>query len=280
MIRLLISISLFLSACNLHPKEHREADAKLSNADALLAEKKYEESLVIYKNSYEQDSSNLKAIYGYALSNLKLGNNLQAIFYFNKYLAKVHSVDAYGYRGLAYDNLDSTQQALRDYSIAIELDSSIASVYNNRGLLKNKLKLYDEAMKDLAIALKIDSNQPECYNNIGLVYSDLGNENEAIRYYSKAILMDSSDGTSYYNRGVCYINAENYAKAIEDLNKAITLNPTNGLFYKNRAIAYYRLKDLDKTCEDLNKAVQFKDESSKEYLEKFCGQGVKGRKAI
>ena len=268
--RLLIwTLLIFFSSCN------RQLDNKttirLNQADSLLFSKKFDESFHLYKSTFDEDTLNLKATYGCGLTSLKSGNSLEAKQYFDRYLAKKQDANAFLYRGVSYDNLGSIQEAMLDYSKAIELDPDNAIAYNNRGSIKIvKFKMYDEGIKDISTALKIDSNQPACYDNIGLAYDYQGNYKEAERYYGIAISMDPTNSGYYFNRGAANINLRNFESALADLNQAIAIDSLNGLFYKNRAIVYYNLHNQDKTCEDLQRAVFFNDFSSKEYLEKLC----------
>src|SRR5688572_677693 len=138
MIRFIILITLFLlSACHSH-NNRTTWNAQLNDADLLLEEKRFEEAAAIYKNIYNEDSSNLRATFGYGRANLALGNMLQAVNIFNKYLSEKKDANAYLYRGMAYDYLDSAQQAIKDYSMAIALDSNSKVAFNNRGLLQVK----------------------------------------------------------------------------------------------------------------------------------------------
>ena len=145
---------------------------------------------------------------------------------------------AYNNRGKAYRDLGHPEEAIKDYNKAIELDPNNAVAYNNRGNAYRDLGHPEEAIKDHDKAIELDPNYAYAYNNRGNAYSDLGHPEEAIKDYDKAIELDPNYAAAYNNRGVAYKDFKKYAKAIEDYTRAIQLNPEYKKAYLNRARAY------------------------------------------
>ena len=92
-----------------------------------------------------------------------------------------------------YD-LDLYQEAIKDLSIAIELEPSFDVAYYIRGLIKYDLGLYKEAIKDYtrAIELKFDGpvypklDEAEAYYNRGKAKESLDLRKEAQEDYAIA----------------------------------------------------------------------------------------------
>lgn len=64
------------------------------------------------------------------------------------------------YRGYTYFNLNNYDQALADYTKAIELDgSTVPEVYFFRGTLNGLMKNYGDAIQDLTKAIELQGEQ-------------------------------------------------------------------------------------------------------------------------
>ena len=151
---------------------------------------------------------------------------------------QVLTVSDYIRRGnRAYDE-GRRQDALSEYSKAIELDSNCAAAYYNRGIVYGNLGQHENAIKDYDKAIELDPNYVNAYYNRGNVYENLGQHENAIKDYDKAIELYSNDAVAYNNRGAGYEKLKKYEKAIEDYTRAIQLNPEYKNAYLNRAGAY------------------------------------------
>ena len=159
----------------------------------------------------------------------------------------------YHYRGLANENLEKHEEAVEDYSKAIELDPNDAKAYNSRGAAKNNLKLYEEAIKDYDKALELDPNYADAYNNRGIANVKLGLYQEAIEDYDKAIDLEPKSANAYNNRANVKGKLGQHEDAIKDFNKAIELEPGNTGFHHNRALEYGKI-EVEKTSAKVEEA--------------------------
>ncbi|GEM_PF-621157 len=80
------------------------------------------------------------------------------------------SVEAYNWRGMAYDDLGELDRALSDYNSAIRISKKYADVYNNRGEIYRKKKQYSKALEDYSKAVFLEDGFAEAHYNMGLVY--------------------------------------------------------------------------------------------------------------
>jgi tetratricopeptide (TPR) repeat protein len=81
---------------------------------------------------------------------------------------------------LAYIEIDKYQEAITDFSKAIEFSSDFATAYNNRGFSYAKLDKHDTAIKDYTKAIELDPNDMDAYRNRADIYDVLERYNEAI----------------------------------------------------------------------------------------------------
>ncbi len=92
---------------------------------------------------------------------------------------------------------------------------------------------YDDAILNFTKAIELDSNYTRAYSNRGNAYYNQNKYEEAIVNYTKAIELDSNATRAYNNRGNAYFKQKNYDKAMADYAAAIELVPNDADFYNN-----------------------------------------------
>jgi len=152
--------------------------------------------------------------------------------------------------------------------------------YNNRGNAYSELKQYEEAIEDYSKAIELNPNDAEAYNNRGTAYDELQHQEEAIGDYSKAIELDPNDAEAYNNRGNAYGELQHQEEAIGDYNKAIELNPNLAVAYLNRGVTQLQTnEDLDKAIDDFKHARDLFEGNGKERMPGFV-EWAKARKEL
>ena len=134
----------------------------------------------------------------------------QNLFWINQANKKVgdnpKNIESYLFRASLYRDLKQYQQAIADYSKAIELDPQNANTWSLRGYANYTFAYYDLAIQDYSQAIKLDS---------------------------------SSAATNHFDRGLCYNEAGNYEKAISDYSESIRRKPNWQATYYERGRAHY-----------------------------------------
>lgn len=157
----------------------------------------------------------------------------EAISFFDS-LVNIHPTDsAYWGRGFAYSSIGKHQQAEKDYTKMIELDSTNAWDFCH---------LADEkcAVGDFSGAL--------------MAY------NRCLQGTHKAIV--------YKFRSQAYMGLKQYKDALNDLDIAVSLEPDDGDYYYDRALAKQAL-GMD-FCEDLRTAAKLKSSKAEKSLKQEC----------
>jgi len=122
--------------------------------------------------------------------------------------------------GLQYDQSSETDNAIKEYGIAIEIDNGIAEAFDYRAVCYIKMGKYRKALSDLEEAIDINSEFVDAYNHLGVANYWLKNYQDAINFYSRAIALNPSFATPYFNRAIVYLALEENQLALKDLNKA------------------------------------------------------------
>lgn len=196
-------------------------------------------------------------------------------------------------RALLFETSGLTDQAIRDYSAALELvkeDTLVAMILANRSAAKMQARDFKGAYNDLTKAYQMDSSSIAVLNNLAHVCDEFGKYDEAIYYLEKLLTIDPEPFTTYTNLGFTYQSRGNYEKslgyfdkaieikkdepyalnnrsysklklgdlkgAMADVNLSISLSPENSYAYRNRALIYIAMGKQDKGCEDINTAIK------------------------
>jgi tetratricopeptide (TPR) repeat protein len=177
------------------------------------------------------------------------------------------SSESYLDQGYYFASKGQYDQAISDYTKALEINPRYIEAYNNRGLAYASKGQYDEAISDYNKALKINPRYIEAYNNRGNAYLNKGQYDDAISDYNKILKIESRYAVAYYNRGVAYNAKDQYDQAISDFGKALEIMPGFGAAYGNRARAYYLKKNYDKSWDDVKKAQELGYQVPPEFID-------------
>ena len=114
----------------------------------------------------------------------------------NKYVANI-----YYNKGYAESDLEQHEEAIDDFTKAIELNPDFVWAYSNRGYSKNALGLYKEAIDDFTKAIELKPDYANAYNNRANAQTALGQHQKAIDDYTMAIELAGENVYFYFNRG-------------------------------------------------------------------------------
>lgn len=132
---------------------------------------------------------------------------------------KSKDAEVYNNRGFAYCEIGQYEQAILDFSMAIEINPGLAPAYNNRGTAYLYTAQYDEAISDLSKAVEIDPRLAQAYNNRGWAYIKMQQYDEAVSDFNRTIEIDPRLAEAYFYRAIVYSLLEEYGKALLDAIK-------------------------------------------------------------
>lgn len=99
---------------------------------------------------------------------------------------------SYYNRALAEEALDRREQALRDYTRALEADPDLAEAALNRGVLHFREKRYEQASADLHRALDRGASADQVYYNLALVRLEQQDRSAALAHVRSALKANPS----------------------------------------------------------------------------------------
>jgi len=173
---------------------------------------------------------------------------------------------AYNSRGAANSNVGNFSAAIRDFTVAIDLDSSDVVAITNRGITYAKMGQYKLALKDFDEAMSFDNSDPLIYYIKGYVERQLGKYNDAINSFSKSAAYNPRDALTYYMRGRTKMDQKDYDGALSDFEKALVVNPNYWAVFKYRAQLNELQGNLDSALTDYTAAISLNKKDSTVYI--------------
>lgn len=101
--------------------------------------------------------------------------------------------------------------------------------YQNRANSKFVMGEYDEAIADYSKAIELNSKESTIFLSRGIAYYNKKYFNQAISDFDKVIELTPDESMAYYNRGSALEKIGNFEKALADYKKASELDSDNDL---------------------------------------------------
>jgi len=112
-------------------------------------------------------------------------------------------------------------EAIQNYTEAIQLKPDYATAFYNRGVNLAKKGDFANAIGDYTEAIQLQPEYPESYYNRGTSYNELGEYDKGIRDLTEAIKQKPGFADAYFNRAFAWNRKNNYYSAIADLEDHI-----------------------------------------------------------
>jgi serine/threonine protein kinase/tetratricopeptide (TPR) repeat protein/WD40 repeat protein len=114
----------------------------------------------------------------------------------------------------------------------------------------------EQAIMDFTLAIEIDSENLWPRMRRADYFSFLNRPEEALRDWSDAVMRQPDNSFYLNNRGNCYYQLQRYEESLEDFERAIAIDPKNDEAWDNQGKAYLALNNLDEALRSLNQAVE------------------------
>jgi len=137
-----------------------------------------------------------------------------------------HGVDRLG-GGVfgAYLDKSHLDEAIADFTRALELDPRSAKAYIGRGVARSRKGDLDGAIADYTQGLLLNPRDAEAYAKRGSVRWQKGDLDVAITDFDQALALDPTLSMVYWSRGRARLQKENFPGALEDFQRAVQINP-------------------------------------------------------
>ena len=168
-------------------------------------------------------------------------------------------------RGCTYDEKGDYHHAIADFNTAMELDPQDACAYHYRGISYAKLGEYDQAIADYTDSIRLDPYHSDTYYDRGIAYEKLGKYEWAIADYTAAIRLSPQFAGAYHNRGLAYLRQGDYGQAIADCTELIGLSPQFAGAYYNRGLACLEQGEYGLAIADYTEVIELNPQDAGAY---------------
>jgi tetratricopeptide (TPR) repeat protein len=172
---------------------------------------------------------------------------------------------AYNNRGVAKFGKGYLDDAIADFTSALNQNPKYVDAFKNRGLAYKMQGTSDKAIGDFNQAIRLNGNSPELYNLRGAALVDKQEFNRAIADFDKAISLNQRYRNAFVNRGLAFLFTRQLSRAVADFDMAVRLSPREPLGYLNRAMARMDMGNFTGAIADYDEAIRLDPNASGTY---------------
>ena len=165
------------------------------------------------------------------------------------------NAEAFFVSGTEHLNSGRFEQAIAEFSRAIQLDPRFVNAYNNRGIAYKRLNQLDRSIADFTKGISIDPKDADLFSNRASVYALQKNYDRAEMDYSEAIRLAPREIKQYYRRGDLRLDQFRFDAAIADYSAIISIDPGQSGAYLNRGVALIKLGKVLDAFADYRRAI-------------------------
>jgi len=170
-------------------------------------------------------------------------------------------------RGLYYYEVGQWNEALNDFTQAIDLQPSYYEAVHNRGLVYRKQKLLPQALQDFNRSIELKTTDAKAYIHRGNTLNDLKRYQEALQDFNIALQLAPDNILAYFNRGLALLNLGRYEEALSDYAHVLGQNPNYAQAYLNRSAIYSTMGRKAEALQDALKAQSLGVNVPQDYLQ-------------
>jgi putative GTP pyrophosphokinase len=155
------------------------------------------------------------------------------------------SIDDLLLHALKAHNENRFRDAIAGYSRILELtpEKTICSlIYKHRGMAYFAQSKYEEAITDFSHALDLDAESYKVVYYRGVVHSVLKHYAEAIDDFSKSLRINPYQAFCLFRRGQAFYHSGDYPQALSDCEASLLMEPNNEGIRKFRELLQAKLK--------------------------------------
>lgn len=175
----------------------------------------------------------------------------------------------YANRGHVFNDMKQFQMAISDYDKAIQLKPNYAKAYCNRGVALNAMGRLDAAVSDYHQAIAIAPEMADAHLNLGVALAALKQYQSAIDCIDKAISIKPDYADAYCHRGNVLVNQGSLSNALKCYEKALLFAPYDAEIHYFRGVALFLLKQYEQAIESYDRAISIKSDYVDAYIQ--CG---------
>jgi tetratricopeptide (TPR) repeat protein len=165
-------------------------------------------------------------------------------------------VELYIQRGYTYFCINHIDEALVDFTKALELDSEADTAYWYLSQIYILKAEYNTAKEYILKAIDIDKENFNYLGDYGIIEQHLKNYDKSIKLFGQILSHYPADVFALNHRGYCYLFMHDYKNAIRDFERALFENRYDPVTLNNMGYALTRSGDKNKAYKFFQSAIQ------------------------
>ncbi len=145
-------------------------------------------------------------------------------------------IPAYVERGRIYAKQNKIEEAVAQFTQAIEISPLNPLRYEEAAELMFKLQKHQEAATLLSLALDKNLSFPSLHNYLSQAFYALKDYKKAIRHIKSALSLEPESITFLNQLGICYKESDQFDEANKTYNAVIKLDPNNKAALYNKSV--------------------------------------------
>ncbi|MDX2212420.1 MAG: tetratricopeptide repeat protein [Oculatellaceae cyanobacterium bins.114] len=216
----------------------------------------YREALIDFNNALQLEPLNVRALEFRGYVNEELGNYDAALNDFNEILS-LHvecACRSHTSRGRVYRLMRRYEEALREFTLALEANSDYTPIFGERGETYLLMGSYEEALQDFNRVL--EPNYHRELASRGIAYREMQYYKEALNDFERSLEIYPDDSRTLAARGEAYRQMEQYEQALADFNRALELYSEDAWTLGRRGQTYRALERYEEALANLDRAIE------------------------
>jgi putative GTP pyrophosphokinase len=155
------------------------------------------------------------------------------------------SIDDLLLNALYAHNKNRFEEAVALYSRIIDLkpeNEICALIYKHRGMAYFAQSRYNDAISDFTKALELDNQSHRAAYYRGVVHSVLKQYPEAIDDFTLSLDLNPFQHFCLFRRGQAYYHLDDFPHALSDCEAALAIEPNNATLQKFRTLVHSKLQ--------------------------------------
>lgn len=237
-------------------RDPRSYEARIEEGFISMRMDKYFDAVKYLSSALKINPRSPDALLGRGRARLHTKDFTGALDDLTKLVTFYPEADVSSDRGLALQSLGKHEQAIEDFTAALQRRPNDPEVLNNRAISRAAMKEYRLALEDLKTAIDLRPKSAATYATRSTVYLSCNRLKEALSDANLAVELAPHWFVSYNNRGYIYYLMHENEKAQADIDKAIALNPIYDEAYASRGDLFASMGRVKEALADYERALR------------------------
>jgi len=166
----------------------------------------------------------------------------------------------YNIAGACYVALGDLTEAIKNYELALSINSNYYKAYFNLGNAFDELNQLDAAVLNYEKALDIKPDYAEAHNNLGNTFKRLNRLDASIKCFEHAIAFKPDYVEAHYSLGLTYQELERFNDAVRCYECILELKPDFAEIHNNLGVVLQELGQTDNAISHIEKSLASRSE--------------------